>query len=148
VVDKSDFDLAPYRDMISRMLEEIGLSNDDCYIPEGDYWELWKGSAKVYISFFSLEHDDGETEWYIDIASRVMKIPSTNLLAFYRRLLEENSNRISLKFCIREDTVWCEITRELEGITFEEGFRNLIRVGEVADEVDDIFPDEFSLDGE
>ena len=143
MVEKSDFDLAPYRDMVTQMLEETGLTNDDCYIPDGDYWELWKGSAKVYISFFSLEHEDGETEWYMDISSPVMKIPSSNLLAFYRRLLEENGNRIALKFSMRDDTVWCEVTRELDGITFEEGFRNLIRVGEVADEVDDIFRDEF-----
>lgn len=147
MVEKGDFDLALYRDMVKHMLEEIGLSNDECYIPDGDYWELWKGSAKVYISFFSLEHDDGETEWYMDISSPIMKIPSSNLLAFYRRLLEENGNRIALKFSVREDTVWCEATRELDGITFEESFRNLVRVGEVADEVDDIFRDEF-LPGE
>ena len=143
MVEKGDFDLAPYRETVKRMLEEIGLNYDDCYIPDGDYWELWKGSAKVYISFFSLEHDDGESEWYMDISSPVMKIPSSNLLAFYRRLLEENGNRIALKFSIREDTVWCEVTRELEGVTFDEGLRNLVRVGEVADEVDDIFRGEF-----
>lgn len=148
MVEKGNIDLVPYREMVQSMLEEIGLSNDECYIPDGDYWELWKGSAKVYISFFSLDHDDGEIEWYMDISSPIMKIPSSELLAFYRRLLEENGNRIALKFSIRDDDVWCEVTRELEGITFDEAFRNLVRVGEVADEVDDIFRDEFSAGDE
>ena len=148
MVERDGFDLTPYREMVGKMLDEIGLTDADCYVPDGDYWELWKGSAKVYISFFSLEQEDGETERYMDISSPVMKIPSSGLLAFYRRLLEENSNRIALKFSLREDTVWCEITRELHGLSFEEAHRNLIRVGEVADEVDDIFRDEFSIDVE
>jgi hypothetical protein len=64
-------------------------------------------------------------------------------LAFYRRLLEENANHIALKFCLREDTVWVEITRELEGLSFDECYRNLTRIGETADELDDILKDEF-----
>jgi hypothetical protein len=147
VVEKDGFDLTPYREMVGKMLDEIGLTDADCYVPDGDYWELWKGSAKVYISFFSLEQEDGD-EWYMDISSPVMKIPSFDLLAFYRRLLEENANRIALKFSVREDTVWCEITRELSGLSFEESYRNLIRVGEVADEVDDIFRDDFPVDAD
>lgn len=148
MANTGELDFTPYREMVGKMLAEIGLTHEDCYISDGDYWELRKGSATVYISFFTIEHEDDETEWYMDISSPVIKIPSDNLLAFYRRLLEENGNRIALKFSLREETVWCEVTRELQGITFEEAFRNLIRVGEVADEVDDIFHAEFFGDGD
>ena len=72
-----------------------------------------------------------------------MKLPSSDLLPFYRRLLEENAHRVAIKFSIKEDTVWLEVTRELNGVDTTECYRNLTRIGDTADELDDALRDEF-----
>lgn len=138
------FDLAPYKEIVEHMIREVGLTPDDCYITDGDYWSLQKGSVPVCISLFYVTHPDGEEEWYMDISSNIMPVPSENLLPFYRRLLDENASRVAVKFSIRENEVWVEITRELEGISFDEAYRNMTRVGDTADEMDDILREEFS----
>jgi hypothetical protein len=136
-------DLEKYKTIIADAIKEIGLKPDECYNEQGNYWTLYKGSATVNINLFTIDRPDEPPEWYVEWSSPVMQIPSANLLAFYRRLLEENANRIALKFCLREDTVWVEITRELEGLSLDECYRNLTRIGETADELDDILKDEF-----
>lgn len=141
--DDAQFDLDKYKTIIGDVIKEIGLNPDECYNLQGNYWTLYKGSATVYVSLFTIGLPDEPPEWYIEWSSPVMTIPSVNLLAFYRRLLEENANRVALKFCLREETVWMEITRELEGLSYDECNRNLTRIGETADELDDILKEEF-----
>jgi hypothetical protein len=102
-----------------------------------------RGSADVFISLFTIERPDEPPEWYVEWSSPVFKLPSENLLAFYRRLLEENAQRIAVKFSIKDDTVWLEITRELNGVDTKECYRNLTRIGDTADELDDLLRGEF-----
>lgn len=143
MAEDKQIDLEKYKKMIADVVRDIGLNPDECYNEQGNYWTLFKGSAAIYISLYTIDRPDEPPEWYIEFSSSVMKIPSTYLLAFYRRLLEENAERIALKFALREDTVWMEITRELEGLSFDECHRNLTRIGEAADELDDILKEEF-----
>ncbi|UCE26342.1 MAG: YbjN domain-containing protein [Candidatus Coatesbacteria bacterium] len=143
MAETKPIDLEKYKKIIAEVVRDIGLNPDECYNEQGNYWTLLKGSAEVNIYLYTIDRPGEPPEWYIEFSSPVMQIPSTYLLAFYRRLLEENAQRIALKFALREDTVWVEITRELEGLSFDECRRNLTRIGETADELDDILKEEF-----
>ena len=133
----NEFDLDHYHDVIQKALCELGLDPDECYNREDNYYSMSRGSADIFISLFTIERPDEPPEWYVEWSSPVMKLPSSNLLPFYRRLLEENAQRIALKFSIKEDTVWLEISRELNGLDTNECYRNLTRIGDTADELDD-----------
>jgi hypothetical protein len=138
-----DFDLDHYHGVIRETLAELGLDPEECYNSADNYYSMSRGSADVFISLFTIERPDEPPEWYIEWSSPVMKLPSSDLLPFYRRLLEENAHRVALKFSIKEDTVWLEVTRELSGVDTTECYRNLTRIGDTADELDDALRDEF-----
>lgn len=132
----------PYYEIIKKVINSLGLTADECFNAKENYWSLKKGSADVYISLFVLGEGEGR-EWYIEFSSPVMKLPSDNLVAFYRRLLEENAKWVSTRFSVRGDTIWLDITRELAGMDYDECYRNLTRIGDVADGIDDILAEEF-----
>lgn len=136
-------DVEPYKQIIRKVVRDLGVDPDGCYNAEGNYWSLCKGSADVYISLFTIG-DEKEKEWYVEFSSPVMKLPSENLLTFYRRLLEENAKYIAVRFSVREDTVWLDITRELAGLDENECRRSLTRIGETADNLDDELMKEFA----
>ncbi len=138
-----EFNIDHYHGIIRETLQELGLVPDECYNKDDNYYSMSRGSADVFISLFTIERPDEPPEWYVEWSSPVFKLPSENLLAFYRRLLEENAQRIAVKFSIKEDTVWLEITRELNGVDTKECFRNLTRIGDTADELDDLLRGEF-----
>jgi len=134
--------LNPYFEVIKKVIADLGLKPDECYNSEGHYWSLCRGSAEVFISLFPLGEGQ-EQEWYVEFSSPVMKVPSENLLAFYRRLLEENAKWVSTRFSVRGDTAWLDVTREIAGMDHDECRRSLTRIGDVADELDDILRGEF-----
>ena len=139
--------LEPYYEIIHKVVSELGLDPDECYDAEGKYWSLCKGSADVFITLFVLGEGD-DAEWYVEFSSPVMNIPSENLLPFYRRLLEENAKWVATRFSLRDDTVWLDTTRELAGMDYDECYRSLTRIGEVADALDDDLKTEFAAGGE
>jgi len=58
--------------------------------------------------------------------------------------LEENAQRVNVKFSIKEeDTIWLEITRELNGVDKKECYRNITRIRDTADELDNTLRKEF-----
>jgi hypothetical protein len=140
-------DLKPYYEIIGQVISNLGLNPDECYNEEGKYWSLCKGSADVFISLFVLGEGE-DAEWYVEFSSPVMKLPSDNLLPFYRRLLEENAKWVATRFSLRDDTVWLDTTRELSGIDYDECYRSLTRIGEVADQLDDELRTEFGVEAE
>jgi len=131
-----------YQAIVKKVITDLGLNADECYNAEGRYWRLCRGSAELFISLFTLG-EGADAEWYIELSSPVMKLPSENLLAFYRRLLEENARWVGPRFSIRGDTAWLDITRELAGIDYDECRRSLERIGYVADELDNALRAEF-----
>jgi hypothetical protein len=141
------YPLEPYIEIIKGVVNGLGLNADECYNKEGNYWSLRKGSAEIFVTLFVIGEGDGR-EWYVEFSSPVMKLPSTNLIPFYRRLLEENAKWVATRFSLRGDTVWLDITREVAGIDAEECSRSLTRIGDVADGLDDMLMEEFGGAGE
>ena len=139
-----EFDLTPYGEMVEQMLTDVGLDPDECYIADGDYWTATKGSAHIYIGFFHIHYDDGTVDWYMYTTGFLREIPAENREKFYLRLLQEAADRVGVKFYVKDNEAWVEIARELEGLSITEASRNLNRVANTADELDDILRAEFA----
>ena len=72
-----------------------------------------------------------------------MKIPSKNLLPFYRRLLETNYQLIGVSFFLKQDILYLSANRELKGLDPEELRLMEDRVSFNADKLDDLLIEEF-----
>ena len=99
-----------------------------------------RGSAAIRVGF--TVDEDGDP--YIAIHSPIVKLPSDNLLAFYRRLLEINwklHGRVTIG--VGHDTVVVCAIRDIKGLN-EIGLAEITEmVGSVADALDDALHEEF-----
>lgn len=116
-------------------------------LKEGEHWGeteegfiFQSGSARVLIGF--AVDEDGDP--HITVHSPIVKLPSDNLLAFYRRLLEINwelHGRVTIG--VGHDTVVVCAIRDIEGLN-EIGLAEVTAmVGSVADTLDDALHEEF-----
>ncbi len=128
-----------YTKLIETVIRRVGLEPAECYNDEQGCWRFYKGSADIFISLVDIAG-----EYYVNIAAPIMAVPRARREELFERLLEENAQRIAVKFSLREDVVWLEINREMAGLGFDEAMRALIRVAEVADELDEVLVNEFS----
>ena len=114
---------------------------------EGEEWHeteegfiFQSGSAAILVGF--TVDEDGDP--HIAIHSPIVKLPSDNLLAFYRRLLEINwelYGRVTIG--VGHDTVVVCAIRDIEGLN-EIGLAKITgMVGDVADALDDALHEEF-----
>ncbi len=127
-----------YTRLIETVIRRAGLEPGECYNEEHDCWQFVKGSADIFMSLLEIGG-----EYYVNIAAPVMAVPRERREELFQRLLAENAQRIAVKFSLREDVVWLEINREMRGLGFDEAMRALVRVAEVADELDQILVNEY-----
>ncbi len=129
-----------------RLVENVirrvsGLEPDTCYDDEHNYWRFAKGSVEIYVSLLDIGG-----EHYVTVGAPIMAVPQSRREELFDRLLVENAQRIAVKFSIRADVVWLEINREMKGLGFDEAVRALVRVAEVADELDEVLVNEYGDD--
>jgi hypothetical protein len=134
-------DIEKYVKLVESVIRRAGLEPGECYDDEQECWQFVKGSADIFITLIDIGG-----EHYVNIASPVMAAPRRRREEFFQRLLEENALRIAVKFSLRDDVVWLEINREMKGLGFDEAMRALVRVAEVADELDQILVNEYGND--
>jgi len=127
-----------YAKLIEALIRRAGLEPGECFNEEQQCWQFAKGSADIFITLVEIGG-----EHYVNIASPVMAAPQRRREEFFERLLEENAQRIAVKFSLRDDVVWLEINREMKGLGFDEAMRSLVRVAEVADELDQVLVNEY-----
>jgi hypothetical protein len=127
-----------YTRLIETVIRRAGLEPGECYSEEHNCWQFVKGSADIFMSLLEIGG-----EYYVNIAAPVMAVPRERREELFERLLAENAQRIAVKFSLREDVVWLEINREMRGLGFDEAMRALVRVAEVADELDQILVNEY-----
>jgi len=130
-----------YMKLIESVIRRAGLEPSECYNEEQQCWQFAKGSADIFITLVEIAG-----EYYVNIAAPIMAVPGRRREEFFERLLEENGQRIAVKFSLRDDVVWLEINREIKGLSFDETMRSLVRVAEVADELDQILVNEYGDD--
>jgi hypothetical protein len=122
--------LAEYQAMVENLIRFAGLEPEQCYNAEQGCWQFTKGAADILVYVLDIGG-----EYYVNIASPIMAAPRANREELFRRLLEENGQRIAVKFSLRDELVWLEVNREMTGLGFDELKRSLVRVAEVADEL-------------
>lgn len=127
-----------YTKLVEAVIRRAGLEPGDCFNEEQQCWQFAKGSADIFITLVEIAG-----EYYVNIAAPIMAAPQSRREEFFQRLLEENGQRIAVKFSLRDDVVWLEINREMKGLGFDETMRSLVRVAEVADELDQVLVNEY-----
>ena len=130
-----------YTKLIEAVIRRAGLDPGECYNEEQQCWQFAKGSADIFITLIEITG-----EYYVNIAAPVMAAPRSRREEFFQRLLEENGHRIAVKFSLRDDVIWLEVNREMAGVGFDEAMRSLVRVAEVADELDQVLVNEYGDD--
>jgi hypothetical protein len=99
---------------------------------EGCGWWLTEGSAKIYIFV-----QDSPAGPVLRITSPIVFIPETNQEAFYRHLLDLNSNLASCHLATYENYVLVLAQRQTSGISQEDVDSVVWNVAYVADLLDD-----------
>lgn len=135
---KGVVDLAMYEKMISDLLASHGLDPEKCRQRPKTLWSAYRGSALIYTELFKINDVD-----YIEISSPIMKMPSKNLLPFYRRLLELNHKMVAVKFFLINDWLYLSENRELKGLDLDELKAMEDRVSSFADQHDELLIEEF-----
>ena len=134
----SAIDVTKYEKMISDFIASLGVDPEQCRHRPRPLWSLYKGSALVYIEIFKADNID-----FIEASSPIMKMPSRNLLVFYRKLLELNFQLLGVKFLMRDESLYLSENRQLKGMDFDELKVMVERVGSFADQWDDPLIEEF-----
>lgn len=136
--NKKNIDIPFYEKMINDLIASHGLDPEKCRHRPKTLWSAYRGSALIYTEIFPLNE-----VYYIEISCPIMKIPSRNLLPFYRRLLEINYQLIGVKFFLKQDILYLSANRELKGLDAEELKLMEDRVSFNADKLDDLLIEEF-----
>jgi hypothetical protein len=132
-------DLDSYVALIDKVISWLGINVADS--KKDKYkWAFYRGSASIRIEIF---HSKSNNENYIHISSPVLKIPSTNIEKFYKRLLEINNKLFQASFSIKENNAYLRIIRECKGLDSREIGNMVQRVSYYADEYDDLLKLEF-----
>ncbi|OGF62578.1 MAG: hypothetical protein A2Y62_11745 [Candidatus Fischerbacteria bacterium RBG_13_37_8] len=135
---KGEVNIVQYEKMVNDLIGSFGVDPEKCRHRPRNLWSLYKGSALIYIEIFKADKDD-----FIEASSPIMKLPSRNLLAFYRKLLELNFQNLGVKYFVRDDWVYLAENRQLQGLDYDELRVMVERVGGFADQWDDPLIEEF-----
>lgn len=124
---------------VAGILEAIGVDPQSARmeVERGYGWNFQRGSAliEVYLT--------PEEQGYLQVLSPIMHLPSSNLLALYRRLLELNLQLTNAALGVHEDVIYLYHERLLAGLDAGEADAIIRRLAQYADELDDTLSAEF-----
>lgn len=127
-------------EMVHCYAESVGLDRNSVYNTEKKLWIWRKGSVSIEVNILRLNFANGSSRDFLRVFSPIMEIPSTsNLLAFYRRLLELNDEKLGIKICLvpNSNKVWASFDRDIKGIDFNELTTFIVDFEYWADKLDD-----------
>ena len=128
-------DLSPLYNIIESCIADLGVDPATARGNSPGQWSLIKGSAKVWIDLWYIER---EGRPYYQVMSPVLAIPATNQAAFFQELLEINDKLFGVAFTIYNGWAWLKVIRECDGMDKNEAFAMLTRIGNYADQYDDV----------
>jgi len=124
---------------VETILASIGVDPVEARmkVDAGYAWNFQRGSAliEVYVS--------QEERGYLQVLSPIMHLPTTNLLALYRRLLELNLQLTNASVGVHEDVVYVFNERPLDGLDHIEAESIIRKLAIYADDLDNKLVDEF-----
>lgn len=140
--DKHKTSIEECSSMILQLLVNCGIKPDDAEIEieDGLGWLIEKGSASIFILIAKNELIE---EMTLEVFSPILKLPTQNVLPFYRRCLEINRYLINCALCVQKDKVLVVSERPLQGLSYEELESLVLSVANAADMIDDELAEEF-----
>ena len=134
-------DLTPYYEIMEQCIAKLGIDPKVCRSDsKKGKWVLRKGSVQVTINIMYIEREDRS---YCHIISPIMRIPETKQKELFQELLEINDKLFGVSFSIFQKHIWLRVIRECKGLDMDEAFNMLTRVGNYADQYDDILKDKY-----
>ena len=133
--------ISGYYEIVENCIRKLGLDPLTVRTERSGSWRLVKGSANVYIDCWYIER---EGRSYFQVLSPIMKIPENQKESFYYDLLSFNDTLFSCAFTLHNDWAWIKMIRECDGLDENEAFSILTRVGNYADQYDDLLKQHYN----
>lgn len=131
-----------YRDLIEDILSDLGIDPqenlEEAQEKQRYSWCVRRGSANIFVELFS---ENQESYFMVDCP--MLRLPPSNLEAFYRRLLELNDKLVEAALVVRGSEIHLVGIRPLRGLDAEEASGMLDRISAWADSLDNSLAEEF-----
>ncbi|MEO1653974.1 MAG: YbjN domain-containing protein [Bacteroidota bacterium] len=130
------------RVMIDKYVESVGLTKEQTYHEEKDFWRWKHGSANIEVFVQSVKVGEEKTREYLRIFSYMADVPSLSLVArekFLIKLLEMNDRNLGVKLTLMEGSnkVYATYERDIMGMDFGELATCIADLEWWADKLDD-----------
>jgi hypothetical protein len=133
--------LNKFYQMVERCISNLGVDAVQCRGKKPGSWTLQRGTVQVWIDIWYLER---EKRSYLQIMSPVMQVPEAMREEFFRELLQINDRLFGVGFTLYKDTVWLKHIRETENLQESEIHNTLNRVGNYADQYDELLKTKYN----
>ena len=123
-----------YYNIVENAIARIGLDPQVARKGPGK-WTITKGQIPVWVNvFFSAQ----AKRIYFQVAAPVMKMPPQNQGELALELLQLNNQLYGVAFCTNNGNIFIKTIREAEGLDNNEANAMIMRVGNYADQYDDL----------
>lgn len=135
--------------MIEQYVESIGLSHEETYEAERNFWRWKHGSALIEVFVQSVQVGENKTREYLRIFSYLADVPelsSHEKARFLTNLLEMNDRNLGVKLTLMKDSnkVYATYERDILGMDFRELSTCIADLAWWADKLDDELKSRFN----
>ena len=123
-----------YYNIIEQAIAKIGLDPQITRKATGQ-WTIKKGQIPVWIDVF---YSQAHKRAYFQAVSPVMKMPNKNQGALALELLQLNNQFYGVAFTTNQGYIFIKTIREAEGMDMNEALAMILRVGNYADQYDNV----------
>lgn len=132
--------LEHYYEVVENCIRTLHVDPALCRSVKTGQWDLRVGSASVWIDVWKLENQE---YGYLQVMAPVVKIPPVNRETFYKEILTINHQLYGVAMTLFEDYIYVKMIRELEDLSESEALAMINRIGNYADEYDDLLQRKF-----
>ncbi|MEB3264612.1 MAG: YbjN domain-containing protein [Synechococcus sp.] len=126
--------------LVDGVLESLGVGGQREDSEDGFDWSFQVGSAPIEVA---LHPNPVLGELTLEVRSPMLRLPSGNLLALYRRCLELNRLVVGCSIGVDQDVLVVAQERGLQGLDQPAFLEMLLNVASAADQFDDELAEEF-----
>jgi hypothetical protein len=131
-----------YFQVVEDSIRMLGVDPAACRGQKEGQWSLVKGSANVWIDCWYIER---EKRAYYQVMSPIMQVPPARQAELFKELLEINDKLFAVAFTVYDNWVWLKVIREADGMDANEAFGLMTRIGNYADDYDDILKEKYGV---
>lgn len=127
--------------MLEKLFRQFDVRLSEVEIDEPHAWWIERENSGIYIKIDKNEILESPT---LEITSPILKLPTSNILPFYRRCLELNGILVGCAISVCEDRILITSERSLRGLDYQEVEDMVVSVSNFADSAIEILSEEFS----